>query len=201
MKNFMAHLKTYIFRGILASIPIALSYFVLRFFYIVIDKRVVNLIEQQFGFRIPGIGIVIFLVILYFLGFLASNFLGRQLLSFVEHIANRIPIINSTYQIGKQLSSTFALPEKEIFKKAVLIAHFRKDVWTIGFVTGTIVDGSTGEKLIKVFVPTVPNPTSGFLAIVKESEIRDPGWTVEEGMKAVISAGIISPPQINNLKA
>lgn len=201
MKTFASHFKTYIIRGVLAAIPIALSYFVLRFFYVTIDKNVVNLIDQYFGLRIPGIGIVVFILFLYFLGFLASNFIGRQLLNFVEHIANRIPIVNSTYQIGKQISSTFSLPEKEIFKKAVLLEHFRENIWTIGFVTGTIIDAATGEKLIKVFVPTVPNPTSGFMAVVKESQVRDPGWTVEEGMKAIISGGIISPPQIQNNKA
>lgn len=196
MKRFLAHLKTYMFRGILAAIPIVLSYIVLRFLYLTIDKRAVILVDHYFGLIIPGIGIVAFLILLYFLGLLASNFIGRRFFSLIEHIANRIPIVSSTYKIGKQISSTFSLPEKEIFKKAVLLEHFSKDVWTIGFVTGTIFDAATNEKLYKVFVPTVPNPTSGFIAIVKESQVRDPGWSVEEGLKAVISAGIISPAQV-----
>lgn len=110
---------------------------------------------------------------------------------------SRIPLINTTYQIGKQLSDTLALPEKHVFRKVVLVDYLKPGIWTIGFVTGTVIDRkNNNEKLLKVFVPTPPNPTSGTMVVVKESETRDPGWTVEEAMKAVISGGIIGPSEI-----
>ncbi|MFA6378155.1 MAG: DUF502 domain-containing protein [Candidatus Omnitrophota bacterium] len=198
MKKFIKHIKMYMFRGVLAAIPLALSFFVLRFFYIFIDKRIVDFFDRTFGYRIPGIGILLFLLILYFLGVLTSNVLGRQLLNFFEKISNRIPIIKTTYQVGKQISATLSLPEGEVFKRVVLLDYFRPGVWTIGFVTGTVVDKISNEKLLKVFVPTVPNPTSGILIILKETQVIDPCWTIDQGMKVVISGGIIGPEEIRS---
>ncbi len=200
MKNFFKHVQVYIFRGILASIPLGLSYFVLRFFYVVIDKRVMNLLYKYIGFRIPGLGILLILLILYFIGLLASNVIGRSLFTLIERIFSRIPIIKTIYQVGKQLSSTLSLPEKQIFKRVVLVDYFNSGAGTIGFVTGTLVDKKSKEKFLKVFIPTVPNPTSGFIFILKESQTIDPGWSVEQGIKMVISGGIIGPEEIENLK-
>lgn len=196
MKTFIQHFKTYILRGLLASIPLLLSYFVVRFFYVFIDKRIVNLISTFIGIRIPGLGIVLVLVVLYVLGYLASNVIGRRVFNLIERISNRIPIIKTTYQVGKQLSSTLSLPEQEVFKRVVLVECFKLGILNICFVTGTILDKKTNEKLLKVFIPTVPNPTSGFLAIVKESQAIDPKWSVEQAMRAVISGGIIGPQEI-----
>lgn len=196
MKNIISHFKTYAFRGVLAAIPLALSFFVLRFFYVFIDKRVVDFFDRTFGYRIPGIGIILFLIILYLLGILASNVLGRRFLGFFEKISDRIPIVKTTYQVGKQISATLSLPEKEVFKRVVFVDYFRPGAWVIGFVTGTMSDNASSEKLLKVFIPTVPNPTSGFLVFLKESQVIDPNWTVEEGMKSVISGGIIGPDAI-----
>jgi uncharacterized membrane protein len=153
--------------------------------------------DQFIGFRIPGLGIVIFLTALYLVGFAASNVLGRSFLKFVENILSRIPLINSTYHIGKQLSETLSLPEKQVFKRVVLVDYFKPGIWIVGFVTGTIYDKDQKEQLLKVFIPTVPNPTSGLLVIVKESQLIDPHWSVEQGMKTVISGGIIGPNEIN----
>jgi len=169
---------------------------VFQFFYRVLDKRISDLFDQYIGYRIPGLGILLFLVALYIIGFLASNVIGRRFLGFIERIVDRIPIIKTTYQAGKQLSSTLALPEQQVFKRVVLLEFFRPGVLTVGFVTGTLQDEKRNEKLLKVFVPTVPNPTSGFLVMVNESQVTDPKWTVEQGLKTVITGGIISPEEI-----
>lgn len=200
MRKLISHVKVYIFRGLLATIPIALTIFVLRFLYIFIDQKVMNLIDSFIKVRIPGLGLVIFLVTLYLVGYLASNVVGRQLFNLIEGISARIPIIKTTYQVGKQLSSTLSLPEQEIFKKAVLLDYLRPGFMTIGFVTGSVLNRKTGEKLLKVFIPTVPNPTSGLIIIVKESDVIDPAWSVEQAMKAVISGGIIGPQEIEDIK-
>lgn len=197
MKKFIQHFKRYIFRGLLATIPLLLSFFVLQFFYLLIDKRIVNLISKYTGFRIPGLGIVLLCVALYVIGYLASNVIGRRFFNLIESISNRIPIVKTTYQVGKQLSSTLSLPEQEVFKRAVLVEYFRPGILNIGFVTGTMLDKKTKEKLLKVFIPIVPNPTSGFLIILKESQVKDPKWSVEQAMRAVISGGIIGPQEID----
>ena len=196
MRTFVSHLRMYIFRGFLAMIPVALSLLVFQFFYRVLDKRISDLFDQYIGYRIPGLGILLFLVALYIIGFLASNVIGRRFFGFIERIVDRIPIIKTTYQAGKQLSSTLALPEQQVFKRVVLLEFFRPGVLTVGFVTGTLQDEKRNEKLLKVFVPTVPNPTSGFLVMVNESQVTDPKWTVEQGLKTVITGGIISPEEI-----
>lgn len=196
MRTFVSHLRMYIFRGFLAMIPVALSLLVFQFFYRVLDKRISDLFDQYIGYRIPGLGILLFLVALYIIGFLASNVIGRRFFGFIERIVDRIPIIKTTYQAGKQLSSTLALPEQQVFKRVVLLEFFRPGVLTVGFVTGTLQDEKRNEKLLKVFVPTVPNPTSGFLVMVNESQVTDPKWTVEQGLKTVITGGIISPDEI-----
>jgi len=190
-------LRTYVFRGIVAMIPIGLTYFVIRFLYVAIDKRVAQLIEKSIGFSIPGLGIILVIIFLYFIGVVASNVVGQQMFKLVEHITDRIPIVKSTYQIGKQLSVTLSLPEKQVFKRAVLVDYLKPGIWTIGFVTGTLTDRKNNdETLLKVFVPTPPNPTSGTMVVVKEGETRDPGWSIEEAIRAVISGGIIGPTEI-----
>lgn len=136
------------------------------------------------------------LAILYFLGLLASNVLGRKLFRIVEGITSRIPILKTTYQVGKQVSMAFSLPEKQVFRKALLVEAFCKGQWLIGFVTGEVDDPVKNEKWVKLFLPTVPNPTSGFLIHVKEVDTIDPKWTIDEAMKAVISGGIIGPAAI-----
>lgn len=194
MKKIFKHTKTYIFRGLLAIIPLALSIFVIRLLYIGIDKRVMGWIDQFIGFTIPGLGILLVGITLYIVGLIASRMIGKQLFNWIERITSRIPLIRTTYQIGKQLSDTLSLPEKHVFRRVVLVDYLKPGIWTIGFVTGTIIDKKNNDEiLLKVFVPTPPNPTSGTMVLVRESETRDPGWTIEEAMRAVISGGIIGP--------
>lgn len=197
MKTLYGHLKKYIFQGLLAIIPIALSFFVLRFIYVVIDKRVTGMIDQFIGFSIPGLGIFLLLMLLYLVGLIASNVAGKQFINFIERVTNRIPIIRTTYQVGKQLSSTISLPEKHVFKRVVLVDYLMPGIWTIGFVTGTVVDRrNNNDPLLKVYIPTPPNPATGTIVIVRESQTRNPGWSIDEALRTVISGGIIGPEEI-----
>jgi uncharacterized membrane protein len=197
MHNIYRHTKSYIFKGLLALIPIALTVFTINILYVFIDKQIMDIIDAYTGFHIPGLGLLIFIVLLYATGVIASNVVGRRLFGLLETVTGRIPLINTAYQVGKQLSGTLSLPEKNIFKKAILIDYFRPGAWVIGFVTGELTNNATGEALLKIFIPTVPNPTSGFLVIVQKSQVKETHWTVEEAIKVVISAGIIGPPTIN----
>jgi uncharacterized membrane protein len=197
MKGIFKHLRTYIFRGLLAIVPLALSFFSLKILYTAIDKRVTLMIEKYLGFTFPGLGVLLVLASLYLLGLIASNVVGRQLFGLVERIANGIPLVKTVYQVGRQLATSLSLPGTQVFKRAVLVEYLKPGIWTIGFVTGKIIDNThDGETLLKVFVPTPPNPTSGTMVVVRESETRDPGWSVEEALKSVISAGVIGPAEI-----
>ncbi len=153
--------------------------------------------EKIIGFTFPGLGVLLVLVTLYVLGLVASNVIGRQIFGLVEGIAKRIPLVKTIYQVGRQLTVTLSLPEKQAFKRAVLVEYLKPGMWTIGFVTGTIIDKkNNGETHLKVFVPTPPNPASGTMVAVKESQTRDPGWSIEEALKSVISAGVIGPTEV-----
>jgi len=197
MREILKHLKTHIFRGFLAIIPLGLSYLVIRFLYLAIDARVTRGIDRVLGFKIPGLGILLVLVFLYFLGLLASNWLGRRTFALIETITTRIPIIKTIYTLGKQLAEAISLPEKEAFKRVVMVEHFRPGLWSIGFVTGTLSSaGGEMDKLLKVFIPTAPNPTSGFMVMVRESQVKSLGWTVPEAMNTIISGGIVGPEKI-----
>lgn len=197
MKRFIAHIRKYIFRGLLAVVPLFLTYLAIKLLYTSIDQRAVGLVDRFLGFKFPGLGILLVLVALYILGLLASNVVGRRLFGVVEKITNYIPLIKTTYKVGQQIGKTLSLPEKQVFKKALLVDYLKPGIWTIGFVTGEVIDTrNNNEKLLKVFVPTPPNPTSGTMVVVRESETRDPGWSIEEAINAVISGGIIGPEEL-----
>ena len=196
MKKVFKHLKTYIFRGLLAIIPLGLSYLVIRLIYLTVDQRVAGYIESITGVKIPGLGIILVLLFLYLLGLAASNWFGRQILNFIERVSKKIPLIKTIYSLGKQLGVALSIPEKQVFKRAVMIEQFRPGLWSIAFVTGTILDKRSGKKMLKLFIPTAPNPTTGFTVMVGEDEVRDLPWTIPEAMNAIISGGIISPPEL-----
>jgi uncharacterized membrane protein len=198
MTRIFRHLRTHIFRGFLAFLPLALSFFVLRFLYTAVDQRIARLLERWFGVRIPGLGFLLVLIVLYLLGLMASNWMGRWALGVLDKASSHIPLIKTIYLLGRQLGAAFSAPEKQGLKRVVLVEHFKPGVWSIGFVMGSMVDDATGETLLRLFVPTAPNPTSGFMLIVSESKVRDVDWGVPEAMNVVISGGLIGP---SNIKA
>ncbi|MCF7824696.1 MAG: DUF502 domain-containing protein [Candidatus Marinimicrobia bacterium] len=197
MKKLFEHLKKFALRGLMALIPATITYFVIRFVYFGIDKRMMSILEHKLGFSIPGMGIVILIAVLYLTGLAVSNVIGRGSVNFLEKVFHRLPLIRTTYRVGQQLSNALALPQNQLFKRAVLINYLKPGIWTIGFVTGSIIDTKNdNETLLKVFVPTPPIPTSGTMVLVRESDTRDPGWTIEESLQTVISGGLIGPGQI-----
>ena len=201
MKKFFIHLGRYILRGLLAVIPLFLCFIAIWFLRKFIDKQILEhlpkFIDQH---QIPGLGILLLLISLYFIGLIFSNVLGRQILKFIHNVAERIPVINFIYGLGKQLSDTLSETgsQKQAFKKAVLVNTFNGNGWMLGFVTGSIKD-QNGEELLRIFVPSSPHPLTGIVFIVKPSQTLDCGWTVEEALKMVVSIGIISPDKIKKI--
>ncbi len=196
MKAVFKHIRTFIFRGLLAIVPLVLSYFVIRFLYLAVDQKAANLIEKVVGFRIPGLGIVLVLLILYLVGLAASHWAGKQVFRVIERVMERIPLIKTIYHVGKQFGTALSLPDKQAFKRAVLVEHFKPGVRSVGFVTGEVVDRASGQRLLKLFIPTAPNPTTGFVVMVPPDKVQDLSWTVPEAMNVVISGGIIGPAEL-----
>jgi len=198
MKDFFIHIRTYVLRGLLAIIPLLLCITAIRLLYFLIDKQVMKFLAQYIDIRqIPGLGILLLLFSLYIIGLIFSNVLGRQIFRFMDSITERIPIIKFIYGVGKQISDTLSMtdPQKQAFKKAILVNTFNDKGWMLGFVVGSIKD-QNGEELLRVFVPSSPHPLTGIVFIVKPSQTLDCGWTVEEALKMVVSIGIISPEEI-----
>jgi uncharacterized membrane protein len=196
MNRLFKHLRTFVFRGLLAVIPLGLCYFVIRFLYLAVDRKVARPIERIVKSEIPGLGILLVLIILYLLGLAASNWAGKSVFSAIGRIIGRIPLLKNIYHLGKQFGTALSLPEKHVFKRAVLVEHFKPGVLSIAFVTGEILDKTSGRTLLKLFIPTAPNPTTGFMVFVAPDQVRDLPWTIEQAMNAVISGGIIGPPEI-----
>jgi len=198
MKNFFKHAGEYILRGFLAIIPLLLCFIAVLLLYDFIDKQVIRFLAHFINIRqIPGLGILLLLITLYFIGLIFSNVVGKQILRFFDYISEKIPIIKVIYGVGKQLSDTLSVsdPQKQAFKKAVLVNSFNGNGWMLGFVTGSIKD-QNGDELLRIFVPSSPHPLTGIVFIVKPSQILECGWSVEEALKMVVSIGIISPAVI-----
>lgn len=200
MSRLFKNIKKYTLRGFISLLPLALVYFVIRFLYLSIDQHLMHFVSQYTGINLPGLGILLIFIFLYLTGHLSSRLLGKWILNGFENIARKIPIIGTTYVVGKQISNSLLLPEKQVFNKVVLVDYLKEGIYTIGFITGSIKEIKTGRKLLKVFIPTPPNPTTGTMVIVDEKEVIDPGWTVDEGFRTVISGGIIGPTDIEMKK-
>lgn len=204
MKNFLIHIRIYILRGLLAIIPLLLCITAIDLLYKIIDKQIIKFLAQYIKFfnihQIPGLGILLLLISLYIIGLIFSNVLGRQIFRFIDNVTERIPIIKFIYGVGKQISDTLSItdPQKQAFKKAVLVNAFDGNGWMLGFITGSLKD-QNGQELLKVFVPTAPHPLTGIIFIFKPSQTLDCGWTVEEALKMIVSVGIISPEQIKKI--
>ncbi|MCB9991496.1 MAG: DUF502 domain-containing protein [Rhodospirillales bacterium] len=208
--NMFARLRAYFLAGILVTAPIGLTIFLTWTFLRFIDARVTALIPAHYNpfnylpVSLPGLELVkalisLILVILFFImiGWFARNFLGRLLYQMSEYVVHRMPVINTIYKAIKQIFETIMASQSHAFRDVVMLEYPRKGVWSLGFVTGRSegeVQRTTAKETMSVFVPTTPNPTSGYLLFVPREELFFLDMTVEEAAKLIVSAGIIVPP-------
>tara|TARA_B100001939_G_scaffold282483_1_gene251538 strand:+ start:402 stop:1214 length:813 start_codon:yes stop_codon:yes gene_type:complete len=200
--GLMHRLRYYFLTGLVVAAPIGITIYLAWMFIDTVDRNVTPLIpeayqpENYLPFSIPGLGVVIVVVFLTMLGALAANLFGRALLRFGERILNRMPIIRSIYSTLKQIFETVISQNATSFKDVVLVEYPRRGLWAIAFVTSEN-RGEVQEKLenevINVFLPTTPNPTSGFLLFVPKRDLIYLSMTPDEGVKYVISAGLVDP--------
>jgi len=193
-----------IITGVLATLPLAVTYWFLTFVFKKFSgffQPYLEMLMYRFGVSIPYfvqkiISFSIIIVILIFIGLIARNYLGRTILGVIESIAENIPIVRSVYSSIRQIVDAFQTSSGSSFKKVVMIEYPRKGLYSLGFITkdsSEFLNNATGEICVNIFIPTTPNPTSGFILIVPKSDVIDPGIPIEHGIKFIISAGLVEP--------
>lgn len=194
-------LKTYFLAGLIVLIPLVLTIFIIWKLFIGIDSLLQGFISnilKRIGVPPTNIGLGFISVILLILltGMVAKNYFGRKVIKIGENIVAKIPLMNRIYIAIQQISNAFLSEKREVFKKAVLIEYPRKGIYSIGFFTQD-TKGEVQKRLkhdvVSVFLPTTPNPTSGFLLFVPKNEVTELNLTIEEALKLVISGGAITP--------
>ncbi len=194
-------MKKYLITGLLIWIPLAITIWVLDLIVSTMDQSLLLLPPQYqpqvlLGYQIPGLGALLTLVVVFVTGVLASNILGQRLLWFWEYLLGRIPVVKTIYNSVKQVSDTLFAPGGQAFRKALLVQYPREGSWTIAFLTGRpggdVANHLRGEYL-SVYVPTTPNPTSGFFLMMLKSDVIELEMSVDEALKYVISMGVVTP--------
>lgn len=199
----MKWLKSRAITGIFVTLPLVLTLYIFWTIITKLDALLVPLIpapyrpEVWLGTNIPGTGAVAGFILMVIVGIIAKNFFGKRLVSLGEWLINLTPGVNWLYNTFKQLIDTVAKSQKDAFREAVLVEYPRKDSWCIAFVTGTTkgeVQDITKAEMVNIFLPTTPNPTSGFLLFVPRKDLKPLNMSVEQATKMIISAGIVTPP-------
>ncbi len=199
----LKRLRNYFFAGVLVTAPIGITIWIGWGLVSFVDDQVMPLIpprwnpETYLPFSLPGLGVLVLIVSLIVAGFFTAGVLGRNLVGIGERLLDRMPVIRSVYGAIKQVVETVLQEQSKAFREVVLIQYPRKGSWAIGFITGQTeanVQHGTPKSVVNVFLPTTPNPTSGFLLFVPRDELRLLTMTVEEGIKMVVSGGIVTPP-------
>ena len=194
-------MKKILITGLLIWIPLAITIWVLDLIVTTMDQTLLLLPPQYqpqalFGHQIPGLGVLLTVVVVFVTGVLASNILGQRLLSFWESMLGRIPVVKTIYNGVKQVSDTLFAPGGQAFSKALLVQYPREGSWTIAFLTGQpggdVANHLRGEY-VSVYVPTTPNPTSGFFLMMPKADVIELDMSVDEALKYVITMGLVSP--------
>ena len=191
-------IKRNLIAGALVWVPIWFTIVVVNFLLDLFDKAwaMVPLDYQPsaFGFDIPGVSIILAAILVWVTGLLVTNFIGQYVIKFYESLLDRIPVVRSVYQTAKQASSVIFSSQKSAFSKVLLIQYPRQGVWSIAFKTNEGLEQSetvSGQKMVTVFLPTTPNPTSGFLLLIPENDIKEIDLSVEAALKYIVSLGTV----------
>jgi len=193
--------RRYLVAGLLVWLPIVVTIFVLKFLVGLMDQTLLFVPAQWrpeavLGFGIPGLGLVLAVIVLLGTGVAVTNLVGRQLVSWWEDLMKRIPFVRSIYSGAKTFTETVFTPKGQAFKRVLLVQYPRKGIWTLGFQSGDdVVEAAhhAGHDLMCVFVPTTPNPTSGFIIMVPKEEVVALDMSVDDAMRWVFTLGVVAP--------
>jgi uncharacterized membrane protein len=194
--------RRYLVAGLLIWLPIVVTVFVLRFLVGLMDQTLLLLPaawrpEAVVGFGIPGLGLLLALLVLLVTGIAVTNLVGRQLVTWWEELMQRIPFVRSIYSGAKTFTETVFTGKGQAFKRVLLVEYPRKGIWTVGFQSGeevAEVAHRVGRRLVCVFIPTTPNPTSGFIIMVPQEEVIPLDMSVDDAMRLVFTLGVVAPP-------
>jgi uncharacterized membrane protein len=193
---FGRRMRNYFLTGLIVLLPAVISIFVLWRLFTGLDRILGRFVELWLGYKIPGVGLVALILIIIAIGAIASNIIGRRLIRIGEGIVARIPIIRWIYRTTKQLFSTLLAERSTSFRKVVLINYPYKGMYSMAFQTsesaGPVEEAVDGRRLVSVFLPTTPNPTSGYFLLVPEEDVIPLAISVNEGLKYIISAGALA---------
>ncbi|MGD8567499.1 MAG: DUF502 domain-containing protein [Gammaproteobacteria bacterium] len=194
-------MKRYLIAGLLIWVPLGVTLLVIRLLVDLTDRTLLLIParyqpEVLFGFKIPGLGIILSVVIVLLTGMVVANLFGRKLVATWEAFLSRIPLISKIYQGVKQVMETVLSSDGQAFRKVLLIEYPRQGIWTLAFQTGSDsgeAQHRTSKDVINVFVPTTPNPTSGFFLMLPREDVIELEMSVDDGLKMIISAGMVAP--------
>ncbi len=188
-------LRRYFFTGLLVLLPVVVTVSVLWRFFFALDDILGRFVETYLGRSVPGVGLVALIALILGIGAVASNFIGKRVIRIGERLVVRVPLMGWIYRTTKQLFSTILEERGESFRKVVLVSYPQKGTYSVAFVTSespTSVESELGKGFVTVFLPTTPNPTSGFLLVVPAEDVIPMNLSVDEGLRLVISAGALS---------
>lgn len=194
-------IRRYLLAGLVVWLPILVTMGVLRFIIDLLDNTMALIPkayqpEQLLGIHIPGFGVLFSLVLLLITGIFATNFFGQRLVSWGESLLARIPLVRSIYNAVKQVINAILSTNSDAFRKVLLVEYPRKGMWSIGFQTGAVnaeINEKANEEMLSLFIPTTPNPTSGFLMMVPKKEAIELNMSIDEALKFIISLGVMQP--------
>ncbi|MBL51189.1 MAG: hypothetical protein CMG57_04450 [Candidatus Marinimicrobia bacterium] len=193
MNSIIQNFRSKLFAGIAALLPLYLTFFILRFLFETLERMSAPMLKN-IGLEIPGLGIVLTIVFIFILGVIVTNFLGRKIFAIGERFVTKVPIVNTVYSTLKQITETFTKGTTEAFEGAVYIEYPRQGLWTMAFISGES-KSKDGIPYYHLFVPTTPNPTSGYFLMIPQADARPTGMSVEEGLKTIISGGLLAPEE------
>ena len=191
----ISHFRRIILTGLLAIVPVALTFYILKGIFTFLDN-LTSPIFKEMDIYIPGLGILLTLLLVYFLGLFITNILGKRVLYWLEKLIKNIPLVNTIYNTIKQITHAVTGTAENNFQSVVYIEYPRKELWTLAFVTGESTN-ETQVEFYHLFVPTTPNPTSGVFIIIPKKDTRKTELNIEEALKSVISGGMLASKQHN----
>ena len=197
----MGRLRRYFVAGLLVWLPLVATYLVLAFSIRLIDRSLLLLPsnlrpENLIGFKIPGLGVILTILLVLITGLVVANFFGRRLVGAWESLLARIPLVRSVYGAVKQITASLFADASQSFREVVLVEYPRRGLWMLAFVTGDTpkrFQEVVSQELINIYVPTTPNPTSGFYIMVPPNDVKRLDIPVEVGLKMILSAGVVNP--------
>ena len=200
LNDLLGQMRKYLITGILVLVPFVVTIYIMYAFFQITDGLLGVAVSRAIGYRVPGMGLILTALICVSVGMIAQNYFGKRLIASIDNSLEQIPGVRSLYNGIKQVSDVIVRNTRSEFKRVVMLEYPKEDSWVLGFVTGDFILPAGSDRLdddmVSIFVPTTPNPTSGFLLIISKKKIIDTHMDIEDAMKVVISGGLVQPGRL-----